>query len=105
MLLYKSSICILPNVKLKNLISKTEAAPKEHHGWGMSGRGESGGLFLRLKSGHRHWHCFQLSSAEILNGVGPNTLAYIYMYTFSQTHVNASAKFNKTHYAETCAQA
>lgn len=31
MLLYKSSICILPNVKLKNLISKTEAAPKEHH--------------------------------------------------------------------------
>lgn len=32
-----SYVCILPNVKLKNLISKTEAAPKEHHNQGMSG--------------------------------------------------------------------
>lgn len=52
-----SYVCILPNVKLKNLISKTEAAPKEHHDQGMSGWvvGEDrGGSFLWLKSGHRH---------------------------------------------------
>ena len=41
--IHVSSVCILPNIKLKNLISKTEAAPKEHHDQGMSGvvgRGE-----------------------------------------------------------------
>lgn len=30
-------VCILPNVKLKKLTLKTEAAPKKHHDWGMSG--------------------------------------------------------------------
>lgn len=105
MLLYKS-MCPLfaysQNVKLKNLISNTEAAPKEHHDRGMSGwvvGGESGDSFLRLKSGHRHWQCLfsQLSSAEILNGIGLNTLAYIYIYTYSHTHVNASAKVKTRH--------
>lgn len=43
-----SSVCILPTIKLKNLISKTEAAPKEHHDRGMSGRvvGEESGGFV-----------------------------------------------------------
>lgn len=39
-----SYVCILPNVKLKNLISKTEAAPKEHHNQGMIGWVTGGGV-------------------------------------------------------------
>lgn len=76
-----SYVCILPNIELNNLISKTEAAPKEHHDRGMSGwegrfvsmvevRTQALTMFIR----------FQLSSAEILNGIGPNTLAYTYLY-------------------------
>lgn len=57
--IHVSYVCILPNVKLKNLISKTEAAPKEHHnqgmsGWGGESEGEWGGWFLWVKSEHRH---------------------------------------------------
>lgn len=46
----------------------------------------------------------RLRSAEILNGIWPNTLAYTHIYTYSHTRVDASAKLN-TNSAETCAQA
>lgn len=75
---------------MKNLISKTEAAPKEHHDRGMSGRvvGEEGGAsFLRLKSGHTGTDnvCVQSSSAEM--GLG-QTHWHIFIYTHIVIHMS-----------------
>lgn len=75
-MLYKfiCPVCILPNVELKNLISKTEAAPKEHHDQGMSGwvvskvevRTQALTMFVfnyvprkyLMGLGQMHWHIF-----------------------------------------------
>lgn len=80
--IHVSYVCILPNAELKNLISKTEAAPKEHHDRGMIGW--EGRLVSKVEvrtQALTMFICFQLSSAEILDGIGPNTLAYTFIYT------------------------
>lgn len=72
----------------------------------MSGRGEERLISKGWSQDHRYWQLFVFNLLpKYLNGIGPNTLAYIYIYTYSHTHVDASAKLNKTCYAETCGQA
>ena len=97
-----SYVCILPNVELKNLISRTEAAPKEHHDRGMSGwevhvevRTQALTMFSIIFPRNTCWDWADYTGIY----------SYIFMYIYSLTHVNASAKLNTTCYAETCTQA
>lgn len=80
-------VCILPNGQLKNLISKTEAAPKEHHDRGMSGwivGGEKGGSFLKVEVSTQALTMFVFNyiPQKYLMGLGQ-----IHWHKFIYTHI------------------
>lgn len=79
-------VLILPNAELKNLISKTEAAPKEHHDQGMTGRGKGHFLRLKVRTQALTMFVFNYLLQKYLMGLGQIQLAYIYIYTYTYSH-------------------